>query len=214
MKSKLLLTAALSVLVLLLAVICIVTVNDGVAPENNTQQDIGGYCIPDYVDIQLIDIDGHARRGVKLDTEVKDIVIHYVGNPMSTAQENRDYFNKKTTNVSSHFIIGLEGEVIQCVPLDEKSSASNERNADTISIEVCHEDETGKFNEKTYASLIELTAWLCKAGNLGTDNIIRHYDITGKLCPLYFVENEEEWKEFKSDVAECIKTTTLEKLPE
>jgi len=30
--------------------------------------------------------------------------------------------------------------------------------------------------------------------------VIRHYDITGKICPKYFVENEDAWKQFKSDV--------------
>ena len=53
-------------------------------------------------------------------------------------RQNRDYFNNDDTTVSAHFLVGLEGEVIQCVPLDEKSSATNDRNGDTISIEVCH----------------------------------------------------------------------------
>ena len=30
--------------------------------------------------------------------------------------------------------------------------------------------------------------------------MIRHYDVTGKLCPLYFVEHEDAWETFKSDV--------------
>ena len=42
--------------------------------------------------------------------------------------------------MSAHFLIGLEGEIIQCIPLNEKSSATNDRNRDTISIEVCHPD--------------------------------------------------------------------------
>ncbi len=179
--------------------------------SDKNKQTLGGYAVPDYVDVQLIDVDGHARRGVKLEGGVKDIVIHYVANPMSTAQNNRDYFNKETTTVSSHFVIGLDGEVIQCVPLDEKSSASNDRNRDTISIEVCHEDETGKFNDATYKSLVKLTAWLCRAANLDENHIIRHYDITGKLCPLYFVEHEDEWEVFKADVAEHMHNITLVK---
>lgn len=158
------------------------------------------YSLPEYVDVQLIRINGRARRGEKLNGAVKDIVIHYVANPMTTAQNNRDYFNNPDTTVSSHFVVGLQGEVILCVPLDEKSSASNDRNGDTISIEVCHEDESGKFNGKTYSALVKLTAWLCDEFHLTSHNVIRHYDITGKLCPLYFVENENEWIEFLDDV--------------
>lgn len=160
--------------------------------------------LPDFIDVQLIDIDGAARRGTKLDC-VKNIVIHYVGNPMSSAQANRDYFDNKGTEVSSHFVVGLKGEIIQCVPLDEKSSASNHRNNDTISIEICHPDETGKFNDTTYKSVIKLSAWLCEAFDLTADDLIRHHDVTGKNCPKYYVENEDAWEKLKEDVNEYIK---------
>ena len=202
--------ASLAAVVIMFAAVAVLKDTSG-KPSGSDKQTLNGYAVPDYVDVQLIDIDGHARRGVKLEGGVKDIVIHYVANPMSTAQNNRDYFNQETTTVSSHFVIGLEGEVIQCVPLDEKSSASNDRNRDTISIEVCHEDETGKFNDATYKSLVKLTAWLCRAANLDETHIIRHYDITGKLCPLYFVEHEDEWEVFKADVSEYMQNITLVK---
>ena len=153
---------------------------------------------PDYVDVQMI-TNITARKGKEL-KEIKDIVIHYTGNPTSTAQNNRDYFNKFTTTVCSHFVVGLDGEIIQCLPIDEVSAASNHRNKDTISIEVCHPDATGKFNQETYVSLVKLTAWLCDNSDLKKENIIRHYDVTGKYCPLYFVEHEDEWETFKSDV--------------
>lgn len=133
---------------------------------------------------------------------VKDIVIHYVANPGSTAKANRDYFDSDESDVSAHFVVGLEGEVIQCVPLDEQSSASNNRNSDTISIEVCHPTKTGKFNDKTYGALVQLTAWLCEEFHLDTDDIIRHYDITGKNCPKYYVEHPEAWEAFKEAVKE------------
>lgn len=155
--------------------------------------------VPDWVDVQLIHLHGSARSGVKL-TEVKNIVIHYVGNPGTTAQNNRDYFDKDDTEVSSHFVIGLNGEVIQCVPLSEKSASSNWRNKDTISIEVCHPDESGKFNDASYESAVKLTAFLCREFGLDKDDVIRHYDITEKICPKYFVEHEDAWKKFKKDV--------------
>lgn len=163
-------------------------------------QQMGEAAIPGWVDVQLIDMDGTSRSGVKLE-DVQDIVIHYVGNPGTSAQQNHDYYCNPESAVSSHFIVGLDGEIIQCVPLDEKSAASNWRNRDTISIEVCHPDETGRFNDSTYASLVKLTAWLLEAGGLEADNLIRHYDITGKQCPLYFVDNPDSWETFKQDVA-------------
>lgn len=154
--------------------------------------------IPDWIDQQIIKVDGDSRRGVYLEG-VRDIVIHYVGNPGSTAQQNRDYYANSSSEVSSHFVIGLNGEIIQCIPLHEKSSASNHRNKDTISIEVCHPDESGKFTDASYQSLVKLTVWLCEICDLDSSDIIRHYDITGKQCPLYFVTHENAWERFKKD---------------
>ena len=156
---------------------------------------------PTWVDVQIIPIDGDSRTGEKL-RGIKDIVIHYVGNPGTTAQQNHDYYGNPDSEVSSHFIVGLDGEIIQCVPLNEKSAASNWRNIDTVSIEVCHPDSTGEFTEQTYASLVKLTAWLSELCNLDTNHIIRHYDITGKNRPLYFVEHQDKWEQFKEDVNE------------
>ena len=82
--------------------------------------------------------------------------------------------------------------------------ASNSRNIDTVSIECCHPDETGKFTDETYRSLVQLTAWLCVKFNLTQDQVIRHYEVTGKNCPKYFVENKEAWDQFKQDVAGAI----------
>ena len=154
---------------------------------------------PDWVDQQIIKVDGDSRRGVMLES-VKNVVIHYVGNPGTTAQQNRDYYASRSSEVSSHFVIGLKGEIIQCIPLHEKSSASNHRNKDTISIEVCHPDESGKYTDASYQSLIKLTAWLCEICDLDSGDVIRHYDITGKQCPLYFVTHEYAWEKFLKDI--------------
>lgn len=152
---------------------------------------------------QFLTINPYSRSGKPLN-KVKGIVIHYTGNPNSTAQNNRDYFenlkNKHTTYASSHFIIGLKGEVIQCIPLNEISYASNNRNKDTISIECCHPDESGQFTEETYNSLQKLVQSLSNTYQLNHNDIIRHYDVTGKICPKYFVENEDAWNNFLNSI--------------
>ena len=148
---------------------------------------------------QFLTINPYSRSGKSLH-RVNGIVIHYTANPGSTAKNNRNYFENlrytKTASVSSHFIIGLDGEIIQCIPLNEIAYASNNRNRDTISIECCHLDESGKFNEETYNSLVKLVRALMKTYHLQNQDVIRHYDITGKICPKYFVEHEDQWKEF------------------
>ena len=159
------------------------------------------------IDVQLLDVNPYSRPGTETE-EITGIVVHYTANPGSTAQNNRDYFNglkdSHETEASSNFIVGLDGEIIQCVPTWEMAYASNSRNIDTVSIECCHPDETGKFTDETYRSLVQLTAWLCVKFNLTEDQVIRHYDVTGKNCPKYFVENKEAWDQFKQDVAGAI----------
>jgi len=52
--------------------------------------------------------------------------------------------------------------------------------------------------------MVELTAWLCQKFGLTEEDVIRHYDITEKICPKYFVENEDAWDEFKRDIKETL----------
>ena len=159
------------------------------------------------IDVQLLDVNAYSRPGIETEG-INGIVIHYTANPGSTAQENRDYFNDlqytHTTEASSNFIIGLEGEIVQCVPTWEVAYASNERNFDTVSIECCHPDESGEFTDETYRSLVQLTAWLCMKFDLTEEDVIRHYDVTGKICPKYFVDHEDEWEEFRLNVRKAM----------
>ena len=161
--------------------------------------------VPAYVEKDYLTVNEWSRPGEAL-KKIKGVVIHYVGNPGTTAQANRNYFESLSsgstaTYASSHFIIGLEGEVIQCVPLTEIAYASNSRNGDTISIEVCHPDETGEYGPETYARVVELAAWLCREFRLDPEkDVIRHYDVSGKLCPLYYVEHQEAWERLLADV--------------
>ena len=167
--------------------------------------------------VELIDRNEYSRPGTAL-AEVKGIVIHYTANPGTTAEQNRGYFQglKDTgkTYASSHFVIGMEGEIIQCIPCNEIAYASNERNNDTISIECCIPDETGEFTEATYQSLIALTTWLMGRYDLTTADVIRHYDVTGKPCPKYYVENEDAWLKFKMDLLDYIDVNGIAKTQE
>lgn len=193
----------ISLIVLCLLIKALVGQYQGSKPKNETIENtlLGGITIQtDY-----LTVNPYSRPGMEL-KKVKGIVIHYTANPGTSAANNRSYFQglatKQTTYASSHFIIGLEGEIIQCIPLTEIAYASNHRNEDTIAIECCHPDETGEFTEETKESLIALAAALCKEYKLKEKDILRHYDVTGKLCPLYYVEHEEQWEQLKTDIME------------
>lgn len=171
-----------------------------------SQPDLASAEMPSWIHQELLDVNPYSRPGETRET-VRDIVVHYVANPGTSAENNRDYFNslalqtgEKTTSASSHFIIGIDGGIIQCVPLEEIAYANYPRNDDTISIECCHPDETGEFTEATTESLIRLTTWLCQELNLTEHDVIRHYDVIGKDCPLYYVKHEDAWDALKAEI--------------
>ena len=145
----------------------------------------------------------YSRPGDALEN-VKNIFVHYTANPGTSAAQNRSYFDglKDTheTSASAHFIIGYEGEIIQCVPLDEIAYAVQSRNFDSVSIECCYVEADGSFTQETYDSLISLLAWLTDIYDLESEDILRHYDCGGKKCPLYYTENPDAWEELKKDV--------------
>ncbi len=149
--------------------------------------------------------------------EVNGVVVHYTANPGADAKDNRDYFNnlpnlnkdRETPRyASAHFVIGLEGNIVQCIPLSEMAYASNDRNSDTIAIECCHPKKDGKFTNATYEALIELLTYACIRFELDPQTqIIRHYDVTGKMCPKYYVKHEDKWEKLKQDVEERVEKT-------
>lgn len=145
----------------------------------------------------------YSRPGNALE-EVNNIFVHYTANPGTSAAQNRSYFEwQKDTHeasVSAHFVIGYEGEIIQCVPLDEIAYAVMTRNYDSISIECCYLEKDGSFTQATYNSLISLLSWLIDVYDLDSEDILRHYDCGGKKCPLYYTEHPGAWEQLKKDV--------------
>jgi len=149
----------------------------------------------------------HGRAGQPL--MPKGITAHYVGNPGSSAEANRGWFENGAggARASAHYIIGLNGEILRLIPENERAMHAGKsygaawditaptNNASYIGIECCHPDASGKFNDNTYAALIELCADICaRYGFDPLKSVVRHYDITGKICPLYYVKNPYEWE--------------------
>lgn len=160
----------------------------------------------------FLTVNPYSRPGERLES-VHNIFVHYTANKGTSAAQNRSYFENLgitgETSASAHFIIGSEGEIIQCVPLDEIAYAVMKRNYDSVSIECCYLDDDGEFTYATYMSLVRLCAWLIDEYNLSPGDILRHYDEGGKKCPLYFVEHEGEWERFKQDVEEYLNEPTV-----
>lgn len=196
---------ALGIILLLIVLVAVLFINTQLfggadtKNQNESSQVIPAedIVLPEWIASELLTINPYSRPEIALD-EMTGFVVHYTGNPGSTAEGNRSYFEglAKTgeTYASSNFIIGIDGEIILCVPMDEMAYASNTRNNDTLSIEICHPDSSGKFTDESYNSLIKLLGWLCDTYSMSADTIIRHGDIIDKECPLYYMENPDAWQ--------------------
>ena len=175
--------------------------------NRETEQHLSQVQAPDWYTQDFLTVNPYSRPGTKRE-HVRDIVIHYVANPGTSAKQNRNYFEglkdqsgSKTVSASSHYIIGSDGTILQCIPLDEVAYGNYPRNDDTVSIECCHPDSDGRFTDATIKSLIRLTGWLCRELSLNEKHIIRHYDVSGKNCPKYYVEHQDAWRTLKKKLA-------------
>lgn len=152
----------------------------------------------------FLPVNKFSRPGTKLQ-QVTKVAVHYTGDPGATAQNEHDYFAGLSKSgaryVSCHYVVGLNGEIIQCIPETEWSYCTNAANGYSISIETCHPDATGKFNAASEQSLIDLVADICKRHGLNPqEDVIRHFDVTGKQCPLWYVTHPQAWQLFKQRV--------------
>lgn len=195
---------------------------------------------PDVTDVpNTTDIVNNIKKTTKLLTpnqfsrprskikEIKGVVVHWVANTKTSAEANRMFFenrkNGKNNCGSAHYIIDLNGDIIQCIPDNEvayhvgakidkykpevKEKLLNNPNFYTLGIECTHIKDSGEMSQETYNSLIQLTMNLCKQYKVEPLTFLfRHFDITGKLCHKWFVDNPEEWKKFKNRINELLKT--------
>lgn len=142
-------------------------------------------------------------------SDIKFIVIHFTANNGDTAKNNADYFaNNNNLSASAHYFVD-EKEVWQSVNDGDTAwhcggtsyKHPSCRNANSIGVEMCsRKDSSGKYyiKEETIKNTIELVKTLMVEHNIPIENVIRHYDVTGKNCPAPLVENADKWVEFKN----------------
>ena len=138
--------------------------------------------------------------------KVEYIVMHFTANKGDTAKGNGSYFNR--VGASAHWFVDETDAVLSveehfvawhCGGAVYKHPAC--RNSNSIGVEICSEmDEKGEyfFNEATVENAKELVRYLMEKYNVPVENVIRHYDVTGKICPAPFVgAGKDAWDEFK-----------------
>lgn len=145
--------------------------------------------------------------------KIQFLVIHYTANNGDTALGNCKYFhNNKNLQASAHYFVD-EKEVWQSVRDNDTAYHCGAtsykhpycRNSNAIGIEMCSRiDSNGKYyiKEETIQNTVELTKELMKKYGIPIENVIRHYDVTGKNCPEPFVRNSAQWQRFKKLLTE------------
>lgn len=152
---------------------------------------------------------------------VKYIVIHYVG-ALSDAKANCQYFQNTYRGASASYFVGYKGDIWQCVEdcnvawhcgVSGNITDANCNNQNSIGIELCVRKKNTKtmyasdkdwyFEDATVDAAVELTKSLMEKYNVPAERVIRHYDVTGKICPNPYVYNtgNHTWAEFKSRIA-------------
>lgn len=166
-----------------------------------------------YIKTKIAD---RSNYGAKRSTSIiKYIVIHYTGNDGDRAINNANYFaTKKGLKASAHYFVD-DNSIYQSVPDNYVSYSvgvdySNGKakyhgkctNANSINIELCDTVRNGKYDvtKATINMALELTRSLMKKYGIPVSNVIRHWDVCGKECPKYWV-NDTKWNsEFKNKI--------------
>lgn len=173
----------------------------------------------------------------KAKRDIKYIVIHYTAGVTSKPRSSvgtASWFNNPSAKASAHYIVD-DGLVVQAVADNNIAwhcGTSGEykhafcRNSNSIGIEICsnHDnflgyDKTSStdsgwyFTKEAVKNAAELTADLMKKYNIPLENVIRHYDCTGKDCPAIWVDENKEgikgWYNFLDMVKNYVNPSTI-----
>ena len=130
---------------------------------------------------------------------IKYIVVHYTANDGDTDENNGNYFKNNYVGASAHYFVDGDS-ITQSVPDNHIAwhCGANRykhptcRNSNSIGVELCDERRNGVYypTNETIANALELVEYLMKKYNIPKENVIRHYDVTGKMCPAYWCGND------------------------
>ena len=126
------------------------------------------------------------------------ICIHYTGQAKTGADRLAQYYANVASGVfkdkpsytwtSTQYIVGQDGKIIRIIPDTEVAYAASGNNNGVIHIEVCYNNDNGQFEEDSIVALRELVQYLMKKYSIPANKVVRHYDLTGKHCPMYYVD--------------------------
>lgn len=143
---------------------------------------------------------------------IKYIVMHYTANDGDTDEGNAHYFQGAGRRASAHYFVD-EDSVTQSVRDNDaawhcggalESSHHPLRgicmNRNSLGVEMCSDIVGGKYTitPQTVDRAVELVKYLMAKYGIDVDHVVRHYDVTGKLCPEPWVRDASLWRKFKA----------------
>ena len=141
---------------------------------------------------------------------VQYIVVHWTGNEGDTAKNNADFFAREAVKPprSAHYFVD-ENEVWNSVPPDRQAWHVGAkryvhpycRNSNSIGVEMCLAGKCYVLRRGTIERTVTLVRELMARYGVPIQNVVRHYDVTGKDCPAPFVEQSSLWDDFKAALA-------------
>lgn len=167
--------------------------------------------------VKIKKIANRRNYGSMRDTNrIKYLIIHYTANDGDSAIGNAKYFANNVIGASAHYFVddktiynSVPDEYIAWAVGDEKWKNTKGAkwykictNANSLSIELCDTQKNGYYNftEATLQNAARLAAELMIKYNIPMENLGRHYDVSGKLCPRPMVDDEAKWEDFKNRV--------------
>lgn len=140
-------------------------------------------------------------------TKVKYIVVHYVGAGTSapgSALANCKYFAGGNRQASAHYFID-DGSIYEYADPSVATWHCGDghgrygiTNNNSIGIEVCNNG--GPYTAKEIDRLTWLVQRLMKQYGVPASRVVRHYDASRKMCPLYYVQNPSAWKSLHAQI--------------
>lgn len=127
---------------------------------------------------------------------IDGMAVHYTATAAS-AHNNLVYFSRPGAQASAHLFVDKDGAIRQSVRFEDTAWAVGDwvENQRTVSVEVVSAGED--FTEAQVAALAEIYAYL--RATYGITRVIRHYDVTGKLCPAPYVD-AGKWAALKAAI--------------
>lgn len=139
---------------------------------------------------------------------IRYLVVHYTGAP-GTARNNGAYFaSRGDIGASAHYFVDAQ-DIVQSAPDGGRAWHCGAavykhpecRNDNSIGVELCcytNGDGTWYFDPATVDNAVQLVRSLMAQYNIDIDHVVRHYDVTGKVCPEPYVRDAAAWAEFKA----------------